>query len=267
MRTFPAALLLIFGVCATVVAQPTEPPTFIRLVRSWSRSAPGQRLIQPYADAKAAVTVLGMTSISGLPETWLVEAHDSFASIEELDQKLNPDLWAVSGRESRGDADDEVLGSARSMIALYLPNWSYRPDQAVRSMPKARYFHVSVYRVLPGTDSTFADLVRLRRQSYDNINLDRPEMAYRVISGGNGGMYIFLSPLSTLRMMDNGLAKNPAYAEAMTEGGSQSGRKLAAETVISRENLLLRVQPGMSYVSDEFAAPDPEFWRREAAKQ
>ncbi|GEM_PF-2034176 len=258
LHVIPIALLMS---CAPAGAQPTEPPTFIRLIRNWSRPSPGTRLIRPYFDARADVTVLGMTSISGMPETWLLEAHDSFGSIEELDQKINTDAWAGPAAGVRGDSDDDALGSSRNLIGLYLPNWSYRPDQAVRAMPKARYFHVTVYRVMPGTDSTFADLVRLRRQSYDAINLDRPEIAYRVISGGNGGMYIFLSPLSSLRMMDNGLAKNPAYAEAMTEGGSQSGRKLAAETVISRENLLMRVQPGFSYVSDEFAAPDMEFWR------
>ena len=42
----------------------------------------------------AAVNVIGMTSVTGLPETWLVEAHYSFASVEDLDQRISA---AVAG--------------------------------------------------------------------------------------------------------------------------------------------------------------------------
>jgi len=87
--------------------------------------------------------------------------------------------------------------------------------------------------------------------------LDRPEMAYRIISGAPSGTYILVAPLTSLRMLDNGLARNPAYAEAMTEGGS-SNRKLATETVISRENTLLRIQPTLSRVPADFWAPQPQ---------
>ena len=85
--------------------------------------------------------------------------------------------------------------------------------------------------------------------------LDRPELVYRIISGAASGTYILLAPLTSLRMMDNGLARNPAYADAMTEGGGSSNRKLAADTVITRENSLLRIQPTLSRVPADFWAP------------
>ncbi len=44
--------------------------------------------MRPYADAKAVVDVLGMVSITGEPEAWQIESHQSFASIEDLDKAV-----------------------------------------------------------------------------------------------------------------------------------------------------------------------------------
>ena len=91
---------------------------------------------------------------------------------------------------------------------------------------------------------------------FDSINLDRPEVVYQVISGAPSGTYIFLAPLPSLRMMDNGRPFTPTYAE----GSEAAARKKAADTEIVRQHLWFRIEPRMSYVSEEFASPDPGFW-------
>jgi hypothetical protein len=101
-------------------------------------------------------------------------------------------------------------------------------------------------------------MVKLRRARRDSINLDRPEIAYEVVAGAMSGTYVFVAPLPTLKTLDDGLARTPAYAEGVRE----AGKRAAAETEISQERLLLRVEPGLSYVSDDFAAGDAEFWNR-----
>ena len=53
------------------------------------------------------------------------------------------------------------------MIALDRPGLSCRSEQAIRICPKASYFQLSIYRIRQGTDSDFADLVRLRAHSDD----------------------------------------------------------------------------------------------------
>ena len=236
MNTLVRQLVLILSSVPAVLAQaPTEPPVYLRFLRTLGR--PDLPLVHNYVNAKVDLTVLAATSISGPRETWLLESHDSYGSIEDVDQKLNADTDALI------------------QVGLYLPNLSYRPDQAVRNIPRARYLSVTIYRILPGTDSIFGDLIRARRAAYDAINLDRPEMVYRILSGAPSGTYMIVAPLTSLRMMDNGQARNPAYAEAMTEGGGASSRKLAADTVISRENTLLRLDPALSRVPAEFWAP------------
>src|SRR5262249_27340298 len=64
----------------------TEPPPIIQLVR-----VPGGGG-QPKPYGGLALEVIGMSTITGLPESWFLEAHPSFASIEDLDQRVKSSL-------------------------------------------------------------------------------------------------------------------------------------------------------------------------------
>jgi hypothetical protein len=77
-------------------------------------------------------------------------------------------------------------------------------------------------------------------------------MAYQVISGATAGTYLFLAPLTSLKSLDDGIARTPIHAESS---------KAAVENEIGRVHLLFRVEPAMSYVSDDFASADVDFWR------
>lgn len=245
MRIFLLATLLAGGIAAQGL---TDPPPIVQLVRKPGTSG---SIMKPYANSGAAINVIGMASITGLPETCLVESHYSFASVEELDQKI--------GALDR--SQDDMVAPPRTILALYRPNWSYRPDQAVRMLPRARYFQVSLYRIRPGTEGEFGELIRLRRATADVVNLDRPDLVYQVVSGAPSGTFLFLSPIASLRTFDEGVNPVPVFAEGLASKAKE-GNKAASDSEISREHLLFRVEPRISYVSKEFADVDPDFWRR-----
>jgi len=236
---------------ATAVGQSltTDPPTIVQIVR---KPGTASQTVRPYANAGAQVNAIGMRTITGLPETWMVEAHYSFASIEDLDQRLAP-LTPPS---------DEAVSPATTIVGLYRPGWSFRPAEAVRLLPKARYFNVTVFHIRPGAESEFGELVRLRRATADAINLDRPDLAFQVISGAPAGTYVFLAPLQTLRTMDDGVNPVPVYAEPIAAARQKDGKQIAADTELSREHFLLRVEPRISWVADDFAELDKSFWRK-----
>ena len=242
--------ILLAGILALSAAAqaPTEPPPILQLIRR-----PGTVVapIRPYADARAAVEVLGMVSITGPPEAWQIESHQSFASIEDLDKAVGPVAPA--------QADPLALSS--TLIAFYRPGWSYRADQAIRMFPRAHYFHITIYQVRPDAENDLGELVKLRRIGSDSVNLDRPDLAYQVISGAPSGTFIFLAPLASLKTMDEGVAETPVYAEATAAARAKTASKVSADGEISREHLLFRVEPRMSYVSDDFAEADRQFWR------
>ena len=255
MRISFLAFLLAAGAAAQGL---TDPPPIVQLVRKPGTAGAS---LKPYADAGAAVHVVGMRSVTGLPETWMLEAHYSFASVEELDQKLAAVAPVRVMNDPADPLNDDVLAPTRTMMAQYRPEWSYRGDEAIRNFARARYFQISVFRIRPGTEASFSQLIGLRRATADVINLDRPELAYRVISGAPAGTLVFLAPILSLRTLDNGVASVPPFAEGLAAAKATDGSKIAADTEISREHLLFRVEPRISYVSDEFAAADPEFWR------
>jgi hypothetical protein len=214
---------------------PTVPPPIIQIV-----SAPGwaSRAQRPYARAGAAVDVVGLFAATGLPQTWWIEMHPTFASIEDLDRALT------------GTALVTMPNDSRAMIAVLQAGWSYRPEEAVRTLSKARYMRVTIYRIRPGTEADLAGLARLHSSTSDRVNSDRPDLFYHVVSGDDAGTYIVLSPLSSLGVLDEAAGDAPAYQTAPKE----------TEIENSREHYLFRVEPGLSVVSDGFAAGDPSFW-------
>src|SRR5260370_21678879 len=82
MRPILIAGLLTFG---SLAQAQTEPSPLIQLVR---RPGVDASAIRRYVDARAEVNVLGMVSVTGPPETWLVATHDSFAGIQGVDKAV-----------------------------------------------------------------------------------------------------------------------------------------------------------------------------------
>jgi len=239
--------LLVAMLGSSVLAH-ADPPTLIRVIRNAVRANNPSGSNQGYLEAKDAITVLGATAVSGPSETWCFEMLDSFAGMEDLDKALPMVSTGVP-------YSDDVLPPARTLIALYRANLSHRWDEAAKVIPKARYFLVSIYRIRPGAQSGFADLVRMRTSRFESINFDQPEIAFQIISGMPSGTFLFITPLVSLTTFDDGVAKTP---DGLKEIGAE--QKLAAEVEIGHESFLFRIDPNHSYVSDEFAAADPEFW-------
>ncbi len=249
-------LFAVMAACAFAQA-PTDPPPILELVRK-----PGFAFgaVRPYADARVSVNVVGMTSMTGVPETWLLESHYTFGSVEDTDRALDAAGAFRSAARQADGAQDDVLAPAHTLLLRYQPDLSYRPDQAIRLFPRARYFHATIYRVRQATEADFQRMVDLRRLGRDSVNLDRPDIAYDLISGAPSGTYIFLAPIVTLRAMDDGVPDTPVYAQGVADARAKA-RANTPPVDIGREHLFLRVEPGLSYVSDAFAETDREFWR------
>jgi hypothetical protein len=245
MRTHLLALTLAISASAQ---SPSDPAPFLQLTRVPN----GSKTVRPYQSARAAIDVVGMTSMTGLPETWLVEGHQTFASIEDLDTALRSATPTGPANEFGEQQPDELLGAPRTMIAIFQPKFSYHSGEARRNLSKSRYFRISIYRAKPGSTDLMETVAATRRQQYDDVSLDRPELAYRVISGAPAGTYLVLAPLTSLRQIDEGMLHLPSYAEPV------SGQ--ASNQYVGSEYLLFRIDPRLSYVSADFAAEDSVFW-------
>ncbi len=237
----PILFVLLLVSCARA-----QPPNVIRLVRQGTI---------PYAPGQAPVNVIAMSVIAGPAENWLIEMHDSFASLEKVDQLQRA---AVPSDTRDSTAFPDLLSQSRMLIASYRPDLSHRADEGAQLFPKMRYLDFAIVRIRLGADGDLAKLLKLRVFSLDSVNAGRrPEIVYQVVTGAPSGTYVVLAPMTTLGTLDSGRADTPVYAA----GAQAAATKIAADTELLREHVWLRIEPRMSKVSDEFAALDYSFWR------
>jgi hypothetical protein len=237
------SLLLAAAIAFAAAAQ--VPPPILRIVRN-----PVFNADHPYARANAVIEVLGMRSLTGTGEGWIVEQHPTFVSIEDLDKAMgnsDPSNWI----EPRTAPADEVLGPGRILIAYYHEGWGYHSEDAVRMLPRARFFNVTIYRVRPDGDNDMESLMRARHSRLDSMNINQPDLVYHVISGGSSGLYLVLAPIVSLRTMDERASRTALEVELKQPSAAEFGREM----------LTFRIDPALSYVSDDFAAADKTFWR------
>jgi hypothetical protein len=239
---------LLFILVLSITAAAQTPPPILRLIRN-PNGVSGQR----YSTAGAAIQMLGMKAATGVGETWLIEQHPTFTSIEDLDKALrtsgggDPSNWV----DPRDACQDELFGTGRVLIAFYRDGWGYHSEDAMRLLPRARYINITIYRLRPDADTDMQRLMQAHHATLDSMNLNQPDLVYHIISGASSGLYVVLAPIVGLRSMDERVSKMPLEVET----------KMSSVSEFGRETLLFRVDPALSYVSDEFAAADPGFWR------
>lgn len=226
----------------------TQPPPLIRVIQTIGAKP---AVDAPAGDIAAGIFLFGMTALTGPTETWLLETHTSFAGLEHFDSGI---AHSARGRNAGGD-------DSRSLIAFYRQWWSHRPEEAIQALRKARYFQVSLYRTGIGSEAEFAELLRARKASLDSINLDRPDMVYQVIAGAPSGTSLVLSPLPSLKVLDDGVSRSAAAYLRYTGSPSARSGAVHPDSGVSHENMLVRIEPRLSQVSEEFAGADPDFWQ------
>jgi len=262
MKVLPVLLVV-----ASAAAQSANPPQVLRVIRqtikpgaSAEHEKIGANVARGVARAKYPANFLALSSMSGVPETWILESHNSFASVEAAAAfvESTPAVkWWLGQNEAQSGAS---VTEVRRMLAIYRPDLSYRGDQFAQDLPKMRYMSVVLVRLLPARDSDFAEAVRLVKGAYEKSGSDQPLVIYQVISGAPGPSYLFFAPMASLKAMDDAPARGKAMREALGEDNAAKALKTSAEVTAASESFLFSLNPRLSYVSKEFAAIDPDFW-------
>jgi len=253
-------------------AQQPGPPKVLRIFREDIKEGKGSahekvetRWAQTMARLKYPANSLALTSMSGTNQAWFLEGHDSFASIGETEAFFNKPAYRAE-IDALDAQDAELRASSRQWIAAFRNDLSYRMEQLMESIPKARYVNVLIFRIHQGRDQEFADLAKTAIAALGKSGSDQPVAVYQVVSGAPNGMYLLFEPSASLKTLDDAPARGEAMMNAMGDAGSKRFVKSVGETVASEEVLLFTINPKMSYPPKEVAAGDPNFWTPKAAK-
>lgn len=259
--------LLFLLAAAVAAAQTSAPPQVLRIIRQTIKPGAGTEhekvgagVARGVARAKYPANFIALSAMSGVPETWIVESHDTFASVEAAHtfvENTPAVKWWLGQYEAQSGAS---ITEVRRLLAIHRPDLSYRADQFTQNLPKTRYMSVVLVRLLPARDTEFAEAVRLVKGAYERSASDQPLVIYQVISGAPGPSYLFFAPMTSLKAMDDAPARGKAMREALGEDNAAKALKASAETTAASESFLFAVNPRLSYVAKEFADADPDFW-------
>jgi hypothetical protein len=241
-----------------------DPAKLIRIFREEvkpGRAAAHQKneaaWAQAFARAGYASHYVAMTSMTGLPEAWFIEPHDSFASIEKVDQEMEKNAALVAEVEALSAKDGDLLSSFRGLIARYREDLSYRPSPV--GLGKVRYVGVFSERVKPGYRRDYEESVKLDVAAYTKAGITNERwIGYSVAAGSPGGLYLYFAPMAALAAGD--VDNEKVYEEAMGERGRARQTEITRQGVLSTEFQLFEVSPKMSYLPKEVTGVDPDFW-------
>lgn len=214
-----------------------------------------------YEKGNVATHYIGMTAESGASQAWYLVPYDSFGAMEKeraaVQHALGPELASAEAQ------DGELRTGSNVLLSVFRGDLSYHAAEAIGSLAKARFMGVTVLRVKYGHDADLAQAARLLIDADEKSGSPQPSLTYQVISGGPSGMYFIFSAMDSLARMDEAPARMAASRQAMGGRNQKQFDMLAPEIVQSSESLLFSLEPRMSFVSKEFAAGDPGFWKVE----
>jgi hypothetical protein len=261
-----AALATCASMAFAQSAAPGGPPAVLQITREMNKEGKGaahRKVEQEFANAcrksKVPYYYLGLSTESGPNEYLFLSAFDSFAAMEESDklsgkEPLKSELQLVEAR------DGELRAESRSMTAVFRPDLSYLPANAL-PVPKFRYVMIDNYRVRLGQSEGLTAGAKVLLDGYRKSNFPMSIICYQVVAGAPSGVYLFLMPMDSLKQMDEMQAADKALRDAV--GADVLGRLTKSEGEIfqTMESTLYSVSPEMSYLPKEDEDVDPSFWR------
>lgn len=211
-----------------------------------------------FAAANSPDTYLAMTSMTGRSEVWFTQPWASYAAWGEAMKRdeANGALTAALARNSAADA--EHVESLTVIEAVAVPDMSYGnfPD-----LNMARFWEVSTIRVRPGHEAQFAAAIEAYKAVAGRVAPEAAWRVYAVTQGMLGGTYLIYSSAEEFGEFDDMLAGGQTMMGALTEEEGAALQAFASEALINAISNRFRLDPKMSYVSEETKATDPDFWK------
>lgn len=242
----------------------TPPPKVLTVFREFLK--PGKSgsmheksesaFVQALRRANSPTYYLCVDSLSGKTRSLFLTGYDSFEAWEKGVQsaQANPALSAALVRANAADGD--LLSDTDSSAWVLNPDESLNPDV---DLPHMRYLDIEVFRVKPGHESDWDEIMKLSIAGYQKIP-DTHWFAYDNVYGGSGNTHAFFTPMKSASEIDHNLATNKDFVAALGPDGVKRLGELSAAAIESIEDNLFVFNPRMSYVSDDWIKADPDFW-------
>jgi hypothetical protein len=267
---FAGCCLLVGGVLAdsgsAAAQEMTPPPKVLVIQREYLK--PGRAgsvhersesaFVRAMSAAKWPTHYFAVESMSGPSRALFLVAYPSFAAWEKDNQATEKNATLSAALDRAALADGDLLTEYDQNVFVYREGMSLRPNVDIAHM---RYFEISLFHVRPGHEKEWEELVKMYKEGYEKIADAKWAVFESAYGADNGGMFAVFNPMKSLTEVDQSLADEKKFNEAMGESGMKKLSELSAKCIASEQSNLFRFNPKMSYPMDEWIKADPEFWK------
>ncbi|HEX3661122.1 MAG TPA: hypothetical protein VHU89_06800 [Acidobacteriaceae bacterium] len=259
-----SSFVLPIGIAA---AQTTPPPNVLVIQREYLK--PGMtgsiharsegNFVRAQEAAKWPIHYIAMDSMSGPVRALFISSYDSLdawgKAQEAQNASANTTLAAAIDQASQ--TDGELLSSYDSQTFVYHPEMSVH---AAVDVPHQRYWEITSFRIKPGHDKEWSELVKMYVDGFNKI----PDAHWALFEDKwgekNGGVWISINPMRSLAEADKGMADSKAFFAAEGDANMQHAAELAASCIEATQTNVFVVNPKESYVNASWATTAPEIY-------
>ena len=202
---------------------------------------------------------VALNSMSGRSRALFLTRYDSFADWEKANKFVESNSALNAELERAGIADGELLDQLDSAVFTFNEELSYKPRP---DLSHARYLEITLFHVRPGHRKEWRDVVKMVKEAHDKAGTSAHWGCYEAAYGADDGTYIALSSDGSMADIDQGMAENKKWVEAL--GGEEALKKLDelyGSAVESSRSELFSINPKQSYVDEAWIKADPAFWK------
>jgi len=219
--------------------------------------------VQAMTAAKWPTHYFAAESLSGASRALFFIGYPSFAEWEKDNQDTAKNATLSAAFDRAALTDGEQLTEYTSGAFLFNEEGSLGANVDI---PHMRYFEISQFRVKPGHEKDWNDLVKLYKSTYAKAV---PGVKWAVFDSmyglDNGGLHLVFIPMRSLAEVDQSLLDGKKFEAALGESELKKLGELSAACIESSQSNLFQFNPKMSYPAEEWIKADPEFWKPKMA--
>ena len=217
---------------------------------------------QAMAQNKGTDHYFAVVSVTGPSRALFMSSYPSFAAWETERKNVAGNTALTDALDHANIADGDLLSQTDASAWIWREDLSLNPGFRVG----ARLEEISQFRIRPGHDSEWEELVKLVLAGYKKGVPDAHWSVYQEAYGTLGGGFLVITTIKSASEIDMHFGSDKNFTDAMGPDGMKKLEQLEASCVESRQTNLFRFEPKMSYPSDAMVQADPDFWKPKPAQ-
>ncbi len=244
----------------------TGPPKFLNMVhqqlkpgRSGAYDELETSLVRIYNRENLPIFWLELESMTGPSELLHLSLFDSAAAMDKATEALSAGLTADPNLKQMQDRLlQDNISSATSVLAVRRDDMGYRANSM--DFSKMRMLRLTTIFGHPGYERAFMQAEWSLSEASEKVNAKVAWAVYQVTAGLPEPSFVIVSPMRSLKDVDDALETNQALQKAQGGALEENLQELGRVAYGASDSQLYSVHQKASRVSKEFAAGDPNFW-------